>query len=73
MEEQASYNNRRVKRPKSEELIQAITRLREIAEVTKQSLILDENRTGIAIDSQNQALLENYLTNSLRITDLYFT
>ena len=71
MEEQASYNNRRVTKPKAAELDQAISRIREVAETTKSSLILDESRTGVAIDPQNQALLQNCLENTLRITDLY--
>jgi hypothetical protein len=72
MEDQTSYNGRRVSKPRQEELIQAISRIREIGEVTRQCLILDEDRKGIANDPKNQALLEQCLQSMMRITDLYF-
>jgi len=74
MEDQAPYKNRRLNtRPSGQQLEQSITRIREIAVSTREKLILDENRKAVAIDAQNQVLLEAALDKTLKVTDLYFT
>jgi hypothetical protein len=62
-----------MKKPSQNELIQAITRIREIGDATRSNLILDDERKTIALDPKNQAMLESCLTNMMRITDLYFS
>ena len=75
MEEQAPYGDHRrlKKRPSGQELEQALTRIREIQQVTKESLIISDDRKNIAVDPQNQVLLETCLESTMKITDLYFT
>jgi len=75
MEEQAPYGRKTgmTSRPSAQELAQAVTRIREIGVTTRQNLIIDEDRTGVAIDAQNQALLETAVEQMVKITDLYFT
>lgn len=72
MEDQNIYNNRRVRKPSDQELVQALSRIREIVQVTRQNLILDDDRSTIAVDPKNQAMLESCLDNMMRITDIYF-
>ncbi len=72
MGKQARNEDRRLVRPSAAELEQAIVRIREIGLGTRQNLIVDEGRQGIAVRPENQAMLQSGLDNMIRITDLYF-
>lgn len=76
MEEQAPYgrkNNGLIGKKTTSSFYKGLAHIRSIGITTQNNLILDEDRKGVAVDAQNQALLEASLEKMIRITDMYFT
>lgn len=77
MEEQAPYgrhkHHRLIGQKTESSFYKGLTQIRSIGITTQNNLILDEDRKGVAVDAQNQAILEAALEKMIRITDMYFT